>query len=221
MTPDDRDRIYSKHRVEALNDGIYAVAMTLLVLELKLPELPGVVNDATLGNALLHLFPRFVAWLISFFILAVFWMSHQRAFHYVRAVDPKLLWINVVALMLASLLPFSSALLGEYGALFTSQLVYAINMAALALACIWQLDHLGKHPELCQPSPFPHAVARGARFRCWSLAGVAAIAVVIASIDPRFGSFAFMSMILFGRIGRRIEAREAAKAALLSDRPFP
>jgi len=203
----------SKHRLEALTDGIYAVAMTLLVLELKLPEAHAPISESGFADLLLHLIPKFVAWLISFFILAIFWLSHQRAFHYVRTVDAKLLWINVVSLAFASLLPFSSALVGEYGRLFAPQVVYAGNMAALALCAIWQLHHLQKHPELCHPSPFPPHIAKAALFRCWSLAAVAALAVVIAIFEPRLATLAFISMVPIGRVARRIEARAAEPAA--------
>jgi uncharacterized membrane protein len=212
-------RVLGKHRVEALNDGIYAVAMTLLVLELKIPEV--LQSESALVRELLHLAPRFVAWIISFFILAIFWISHQRAFHFVRHVDAKLLWVNVVQLLLASLLPFSSSLVGEHPGFFTAQAFYAANMAALALATIWQLGYLERHAELCDP-PVPRAVAKAARFRCWSLVAVAALAVLLAAFDPRIGTAAFMLMIVLSRIGRRIEAREAGKLAHLSpDLPLP
>jgi uncharacterized membrane protein len=140
----------------------------------------------------------------------------------VRAVDTKLLWINLVSLAFASLLPFSSALVGEYGKLFAPQVFYAANMAALSLCAIWQLDHLQKHPELCEPSPFPPHVAKAARFRCWSLAGVAALAVVIAIFEPRLATLAFMAMFFLARIGQRIEARAAGQAdPISSDTPPP
>ena len=126
-------RGFSRHRVEALTDGIYAVAMTLLVLELKIAETAPLQDEAAFIQQLLHLVPKFVAWVISFFILAIFWASHQRAFHYVRVVDRSLFWINVAALLFASLLPFSSALVGEHSRFFTAQVFYAANMAALAL----------------------------------------------------------------------------------------
>jgi TMEM175 potassium channel family protein len=196
----------SKHRVEGLTDGIYAVAMTLLVLELKLPDTAQLSTEEDLQRMLLQLLPKAIAWIISFFILAIFWLSHQRAFHFVRRVDTKLLWINVLALMFASLLPFSSALVGEHSFLFTAQVVYAMHMAALALMGIWQLRHLRAHPELCEANGFPANVARGARFRCWSLVAVAALAVAIASFAPRLATMAFLLMILLGRIGRRMEA---------------
>jgi uncharacterized membrane protein len=223
MTLDERAFAASlnKHRVEALTDGIYAVAMTLLVLELKIPESARLDGEAAFVNQLLHLAPKFLAWIISFFILGIFWISHQRAFHYVRSVDAKLLWINLFTLLFASLLPFSSALIGEHPAFFWAQVFYAANMAALALAAIAQIAHVENHPELCH-TPVPPHVARGARFRCWSLVAVAVLAVVLAAIDPRIGTLAFMLMIVLARVSRRRESREAHEAALLSsDRPFP
>jgi uncharacterized membrane protein len=197
----------SKHRIEALTDGIYAVAMTLLALELKLPEASAPQTDAQLGEMLAHLTPKAIAWMLSFFILAIFWLAHHRSFHYVRHVDRKLLWINMVSLLFASLLPFSSALVGEHSELFTAQAFYAGNMAVLALASIWQLRHLQRHPQICTDGGFPPGIAKGARFRCWSLLAVAALAVLIAWFAPRFGTMAFMLMILLARIGRRMEAQ--------------
>jgi uncharacterized membrane protein len=199
--------VLSKHRIEALTDGIYAVAMTLLVLELKLPEVPAPVSDDALSQALLHLLPKIVAWILSFFILAIFWFSHHRAFHFVRHVDRRLLWINLLSLLFASLLPFSSAMVGEYSQLFRAQAIYASNMAVLALLAIWQLSHLRAHPQLCQPPGFPEGVWRGARFRCWSLVATAGLAALLAYFEPRFGTLAFMLMFFLGRIGRRLEAK--------------
>jgi uncharacterized membrane protein len=210
----------AKHRVEALNDGIYAVAMTLLVLELKIPESARLDDEAAFVAQLAHLAPKFVAWVISFFILGVFWISHQRAFHFLRAVDSRLLWVNLIALLFASLLPFSSALVGEHP-FFSAQVFYAANMAALALLAIAQISYVEKHPELCHV-PVPPHIARGARFRCWSLVAVAGLAVALAAIDPRIGTAAFMLMILLARASRRREAREAREAELKSsERPFP
>jgi len=205
-------RVLSKHRAEALVDGIYAVAMTLLVLELKIPESAVFHSAAEFHAQLLHLIPKFVAWLISFFILALFWISHQRAFHYLRVIDMRLLWIQIYSLLFASLLPFSSALVGEHAQYFAAQVFYAANMAALALLAVWQISYLEAHPNLCDPA-VPWYVAKGARFRCWSIVAVAALALVIASFAPPFGTLAFALMAVLARVGRRIEARGAAREA--------
>jgi uncharacterized membrane protein len=220
MSESDAGRFMHKNRVEALNDGIYAVAMTLLVLELRVPDTLAHASDSGFVNALVQLLPKFIAWVLSFFILAVFWMGHQRAFHYVRHVDIGLVWINIVALLFASLMPFSSALIGEHGARFASQAFYAANMAALALATLWQLSHLVRHPGLCDP-PLPRALVTGARVRGWSLVALAAIAVGIAAWEPRRGVLAFLLMFLLAPLARRAEARAAAKDAPLTDRTSP
>ena len=86
----------SKHRLEALTDGIFAVAMTLLVIELKIPERSAIHVPADLATGVARQIPMFVAWMISFFVLAIFWFSHHRLFHYVRLVDAKLVWLTIV-----------------------------------------------------------------------------------------------------------------------------
>lgn len=214
-------RFLHKHRIEALTDGIYAVAMTILVLELKFPHGEEYTTRAAFHGAVLHLLPKFIAWLISFFILATFWISHHRAFHFVKRVTVKLLWINLLGLLLASFLPFSSALVGEHAGFFLSQCVYAGNMALMAMVAIWQIRYLYRTPEICEPA-VPDYLERAVRFRCWSIVAVAALAVAIATWNPYFGTVAFVLMAVLGRIGRRMEQRGAEREAQLSsDRPFP
>ncbi len=84
---DGRGAGWSKNRIEALTDGIYAVAMTLLVIDLKVPDRHVATTATVLHAALLDLAPKASAWVISFFILATFWIGHHRLFHHVRVVD--------------------------------------------------------------------------------------------------------------------------------------
>jgi uncharacterized membrane protein len=118
----------SKHRIEALTDGIYAVAMTLLVIELKLPAHELIHTEDDLIVAVINLLPKFLAWVISFLVLALFWLGHHRLFNVVRHVDGKLLALNLVQLGFASLMPFSSALSGEFGKALFSQVFYSANI---------------------------------------------------------------------------------------------
>jgi uncharacterized membrane protein len=116
---------FSKHRLEGLTDGIFAVAMTLLAIELKFPESAQIHDDQTLAAQLLHLLPQFVSWALSFAILSIFWFSHQKAFHYVRALDARLIVINLVKLAFITLLPFCAMLIGNYPNVFAAQVAYA------------------------------------------------------------------------------------------------
>src|SRR4051812_22856647 len=98
-----------KHRLDALTDGIFAVAMTLLVIDLKLPEAAGFQDSAALVHAFGELAPKLISWVISFMVLAFFWWGHSRAFHYVHLVDGKLVLINLCLLAAVSFMPFASS----------------------------------------------------------------------------------------------------------------
>ena len=194
----------SKHRLEALADGIFAVAMTLLVIELKLPEHESVHDSAELAQGLVRLIPTLVAWIISFVVLAIFWFSHHRLFHYVRAVDPKLLWLNILSLCFVSLMPFSSALAGGYGRMVLSQCLYSANMILLSVLGLLQWRYVFRHPELWN-TPMTVGFYRGARFRTLGLILVALVAVAIATVLPGAGNMAFMLMFPISTFSRRIE----------------
>jgi uncharacterized membrane protein len=101
-------------RVEAFSDGVLAIVITLLVLEIKVPELSHGVSDAALGAALLHLLPKVLAWVVSFLFIFVFWVSHHDLFARIRRVDRGLLWWNGLFLLAVSFTPFPTALVGEH-----------------------------------------------------------------------------------------------------------
>ena len=204
MSDLDIGRGLSVHRSEALTDGIYAVAMTLLVIELKLPE-HGLIHGADeLAQALANLRPKVLAWVISFFVLAFFWFGHNRAFAHVRRADGKLVALNIGQLAFVSLMPFSCALVGEHGRPLLSQIVYSINMSGLAVMALLTSRHIHRHAESALMS-MPAAAYRGARFRLLGLMLISVLAVVINYVVPRAGNVAFMLMALIVPLSRRAE----------------
>jgi uncharacterized membrane protein len=102
----------STDRVVAFSDGVLAVALTLLVLDLKLP--PGLGTEAALWTAVLHLAPAFAAWVVSFTFVITIWINHHYFFDTVRVADRGLLWLNGLLLLGVSLIPFPTGLIGEY-----------------------------------------------------------------------------------------------------------
>lgn len=212
MTSGSEGQLFSKHRMEALTDGVYAIAITILVLEIKLPNREVIHTEAALRGALAALLPRIAAWVISFLVLAIFWLSNHRLFDNVEKVDGRLLWINLYTLLAASLLPFTEALVGEFPDAFVSQATYAGEIGGLALLSLWQWTYLVHHPELCR-RPLPAGMVRAARLRCWGTIGTAALAILIASFDPRFGTTMFLLMFAVTRISRRYERRVPVSAA--------
>jgi uncharacterized membrane protein len=211
----------SLHRSEALTDGIFAVAMTLLVIELKLPE-HGLVHSDQLAGALADLLPKALSWALSFFVLAIFWIGHHRVFAGVRRTDGRLIALNLLQLAAVSLMPFSSALSGEYGRVLLSQVVFSANMALLGVSALLILNYVRRHPEL-GPAPMPAALYRGARLRIVGVIVVSAMAVAIGAFIPfpAMGNIAFMLMAVITPLSRRVErnaARPPAPAARASAR---
>jgi len=139
-------RIIAPHRLLALTDGVYAIVMTILVLELSVPIVIGTAVNKELSHGLLEMWPEFLIYGLSFFVLGVFWLMHHFIFDNVKQYDAALSWINIFFLMCIGLIPFSTALFGVYGAERITALVYGTNMflGFLGLWALW-LYASGKH----------------------------------------------------------------------------
>jgi TMEM175 potassium channel family protein len=100
----------STSRTEAFSDGVFAIAATLLVLELKVPQVePGGLTDALLEN-----WPSYATYVVSFLVIGIIWVNHHAVMERIRQVDRPLLFLNLVFLMAVALIPFPTALLADY-----------------------------------------------------------------------------------------------------------
>ncbi|MQA22635.1 TMEM175 family protein [Rugamonas rivuli] len=201
----------SKHRIEALIDGIFAVAMTLLVIELRLPEHAHLDSEAALRGALYGLIPNLISWLISFFVLAIFWIANHRLFSYVRHADQGLLWLTILGLASAALLPFASAVNGQYASI-TGQALYSGVMIWLSVSTLLLARYIHRHPGLCV-HPMSLGVYRATMARSFGVMLIAALAVVISYAAPGNANFVFVLMSLMRPLGARIERRHALAKA--------
>jgi uncharacterized membrane protein len=102
------------NRLEAFSDGVFAIIVTLLVLELQVPELKNHESAKELAKALWALFPKFFSWLISFIIVCKFWLNHHHVLGLARYANYGLVWLNSIFLLCQSFVPFPTALMGEY-----------------------------------------------------------------------------------------------------------
>ena len=114
------------NRVEALTDGVFAIAMTLLVLELGMPVITGGPVNTELLRRLFELWPKLLVYVLSFVLLGMTWVHHRLMFHYIERSDGKLAWMNIIFLMFVALVPFAASLLGEYSNSQIAVLVYGI-----------------------------------------------------------------------------------------------
>lgn len=130
----------TKGRLEAFSDGMFAIILTILVLELRVPELEN-SSFAAFQAGLLDIAPKFFAFLFSFFIIAIFWINHHAIFHQIHKVDTKLLWLNIGLLFFSCLFPFITAFVGDY---MMNPYVVALYPLNMALASVMK-NALWKH----------------------------------------------------------------------------
>ena len=199
-----------KNRIEMLTDGIFAVAMTLLVLDIKPPVHLRFETGEALVDHLSVLEHNFVMYAISFVVLAIFWMGHHLQFHFVRHVDRELLWINLVFLLLAAVVPFSTNLMGPHGHLQLPVVVYAVNLLVLALLLFLQLRHLAASPHLIAPDLTREAVTH--LHRQLILFGVVPVASIAASFySPRMGMYLYALLVVPAFVPGRIDRLTGVK----------
>lgn len=120
-------------RLETLVDGIFAIAMTLLVLSLAVPQITGSLTEKAVENALYGVLSNFYTLVLSFILLAIFWKIHHQVFNHLKYINGTMLWINIIWLLFIVLVPFSSSLVGDYGQFFISHVIFNINLLGIAV----------------------------------------------------------------------------------------
>ena len=124
----------SRGRLAALSDGVFAVAMTLLVLDLHAPLAETIHSERDLRAALLALAPRLLIYLMSFATLGIFWVGQQTQLNLIERSTRDVTWVHLFFLAAVTLMPFSTALMAEFITLRTALLLYWANIALLGLA---------------------------------------------------------------------------------------
>lgn len=143
-------------RLEALSDGIFAIAITLIVLEIQVPHVSGPNTTAELLVALQRILPLAGAYVLSFVMLGIYWIGHHNQMHFIHQVDRPFIWLNLMFFMFICFIPFSAGLLGSYPLEWVSIVIYALNLIfnGLSLLAIWTyacehgLTREPVHPEL-------------------------------------------------------------------------
>jgi uncharacterized membrane protein len=196
------------HRLEALSDGIFAVAMTLLVLDLRAPAAAAIHGEGDLVRALLALSPRLVTYLMSFMTLGIFWVGQQTQHDHLARSDRSYAWINLAFLMAVALVPFSTALLSEHITYRVALLVYWANIAVLGLAIagmLYRARHFGllkpdlpadRHKAIMRRVAIAQALYAFGAALCifsnwWSIGFIVAVQLIYA-VGPRIKPFSAM-----------------------------
>jgi len=186
---------FSKARVEGLTDGIFAVVMTLLVLDVKLPSNIGSLTDAELWSLLVSFEPKLSAYIISFIVSAVFWLGHHALMHRVEGVDRVFLWLNLGFLFALTFLPFTADLIGEHPHVQTAVLLYGVNLVLIVSMQLTLWRYLFRHPEL-QAGTIPELEREDLSRRYQLTLLIAVVAAALSFYSPKVSIYTYALWVL-------------------------
>jgi uncharacterized membrane protein len=192
-------RLSPTGRVEAFSDGLMAIAITLLVLNLKVP----LVDDVTPGGlamALGRAWPSYVAYVAAFVTIGIIWLNHRTLLEAIARFDVRLHWLNLMLLLGVATLPWPTALVAEYvqrgGAdASIAAALYGLTATLMALPWGFILRHLADRPELLEPG-YDAAYARSEARRGFLGLPVYAVATLVALVAPMVALVAYLAIAI-------------------------
>ena len=132
-------------RLLTFTDGVFAIIITILVLDLKVPDLS---SGFSLRESLSEMQPSFTAFVVSFLLVGMYWVGHRGMFSQVRYVDHNVIWLNILFLLPVSMVPFAASMLGEYPGSATALHVYGVVLISVTLMRLALDSYLHRHPGL-------------------------------------------------------------------------
>ena len=216
MDADDwGERGTNTERIVFFSDAVFAIAITLLVLEIKVPELTGTVSAWQHLQSLLALWPRLLSFAISFGAIGVSWTSHHRIFSYIQRYDRRLIWLNLLLLLCIALMPLPTALLGSSGPEVVSVVLYGAVVAVTALleSTIWW--HATRHHNLVAPD-LEHRIITYNVGRPLLVSLTFGLSIGLAFISPNGAMASWALIILIPPALQRLLRRRQRRATSIS-----
>ncbi len=189
-------------RIGALSDGVFAIVMTLLVIELAVPEVPKLLAAEQLHLKLIEMWPKFATYILSFITLGLMWSFHRIAFQHIKRVNESVIWANILYLMFVALVPFSTAILGEYTIFATTAVIlWGANWILILLFYNIMWWYFTKNKHLLNKDVSPLEVMQ------LKINGVATIilflvAIGLSFISPYIGIAIYILMIPSGIVSQ-------------------
>jgi len=176
-------------RLILFSDAVFAIAITLLVIEIKVPSMhDGIASEADLLRAVGQLTPKILGFLISFMLIGIYWTRHHALFGYVIDYTPRLLWLNLLFLLSVVIMPFSTGIFGEYSTprtlhYITPLVFYVLNLCFSGVMLFFLWHYVGNPAnKVCDDSLTPE-ITRAAKKRAVIITSVFALSIPVAFIN--------------------------------------
>jgi uncharacterized membrane protein len=192
-------------RLVAFSDGVFAIAITLLVISIEVPD----VADKDLGQALKDLSPQLFTYALSFFVIGLYWIAHHRTFRSLIRVDRTLLFINLLLLGFVALLPLPTEILGKYNDTTLAVVIYAASICttgAISIALWRYIIHAGLTP------PLSRDVVRLGTLRAGIAPAVFALSIPLAFASPEIAQLSWLLILPANAIVERRYGKDSYNA---------
>ena len=199
----------NKLRLEAMSDGVFAIAMTLLVFQVHVPTIAdGAYSVLGLWNALVDILPLITSYVVSFTVIAMYWTSHHAMFHFfTKSVDRTLVQINMLYLMLLAFVPFSTQLIGAYSTNILAVWVYGLNIIALGGTAFGMFMY-AIHSREVDMHDVPNRTITQAKIRLLLTPAFALLAMIAAFVSSGFAFLLFVFPVIFNLIPGSLDRAE-------------
>ena len=168
-----------KSRLEAFSDGVFAIVITLLILDIRFPEIP--YSEFAVG--LREVFPRILAYIMSFIIIGLYWVTHHNSMHAMKKIDRGFLWLNILFLLCVSFIPFPTSLLGRYPFQAGPIIFYGATLIVCNLVGFVMLVYVHYRPHLAGAN-FSEKYLRSHSPNYIIVNGAYLVAMLIAKVYP-------------------------------------
>jgi uncharacterized membrane protein len=196
-----------KTRIEAFSDGVFAIIVTLLVLEIHVPQVQDKDISAGLGHSLLVMMPKFLSYILSFVIVCIWWVAHHHLFHILKRSDRGLLWLNSLFLLWLAFIPFPTALMGDYPGARVAVMCYGAvtTLAGISFCLIrYYVFYVGNLVD----ERIDRHLLRLAMVRSIVNPVLHAIAVLLAFVDTRLSIALYIILPLMFFVPSKLERYE-------------
>ncbi len=205
---EDRKLVIPTNRLEGLADAVFAIAMTLLVLNIAVPQISQSSADALLPEKLLEILPSFYNFALSFLLLGIFWVIHQKQYIVIKRSTSTLAWINIFLLMFVVLVPFTTELMDTYTDNVLAVMIFNINLLVLGVMFYIQYKYCIDNHLL--RSDLSGDDVNFALTKNMIIIPVAVLAIVVNFFSPAYSTLAYLMIPVIMRFIKKKKHRIAA-----------
>jgi uncharacterized membrane protein len=214
MSSDIKPDIFPHDRIALFSDAVFAIAITLLVIEIKIPT-RAMVEAHGLDGALAEMIPLFIGYLVSFLVITLFWVGHMKTWKHVTSATSGMVWLNIFELLFVALMPFTTGMYSEYFASNFAFSLYCLNLVGIAVFSYWLRSVVIRREGLVQKLG-AHEVA-WLRAQTLIALFVFVACMLLASVTPWLARYGFIAIFVLHVIAKRyLNRRERLRLAAQS-----